>query len=95
MIKDKNDLESKEDSVQTEKPAPSTAASSSSAATSKPKKKKAKKKKIVLSSSEESDSDFESEPEAFLDMRFEDLGTQDRSKIRNFRNFYIRSMFGK
>ena len=96
LIKDKNEPEQQEETTRSEKPAPSTAVSSSSAATSKPKKaKKAKKKKIVLSSSEESDSDFDTEPEAFLDMRFEDLGTQDRSKIRNFRNFYIRIMLLK
>ena len=84
MIKEK-DTE-KDNSVVTEKPASSMAASSSSVS-AKSKKKKAKKPKMIASS-DSSASEWDEEPTALIDFRFEDLGTQERSKIRSFKNFY-------
>lgn len=67
--------------------APSSVTSTSSS--SKKKKKKASKKPRRDSSSESDQSEWEEESNALLDLRFEDLGTQDRAKIRSFKNFYI------
>ena len=66
--------EIEEISTKPDRPASSSAASTSSSATKPKKVKKAKKAKLVVSS-DSSGSDFDDEPEALLDLRFEDLGT--------------------
>ena len=61
---------------------------------SKKKAKKAKKAKLPVSSSEsDSDFDFDEDSQSLLDQRYEDLGTQERSKIRAFKSFYVGLVF--
>ena len=65
--------------------------SSSSSSVSKVKKsKKAKKSKSHVVSSSESDSGSDwDESDSLIDQRYDDLGTQERAKIRAFKTFYI------
>ena len=93
LIKEKVDLEDRDVSKADKLGSAASSTSATTSHSSKPKKsKKAKKRKVVASSSESSDSEFDEEPEAFVDLRFEELGTQERARIRSFKNFYIRKI---